>query len=124
MTAHIFNEHLDPNYPATLSEATITGILRDELGWDGVVITDDMGMGAITQNYGFETATELSVKAGADILAYAINSSVFDPTIPARAVRVVRGMVERRDIPESRIDQSYQRIMQLKARLGQECGSR
>src|SRR5512136_791325 len=80
MTAHIFNEHLDPDYPATLSYPTISGILRERLGWDVVVITDDMGMGAITQYYGFETAIELAVKAGADILAYANNSSIFDPT--------------------------------------------
>jgi beta-N-acetylhexosaminidase len=118
MTAHIFNAHLDPDYPATLSEPTITGILREQLGWDGVVITDDMGMGAITQYYGFEAATELAVKAGADILAYANNSTVFDPTIPARAFQVVKGMVESGVINESRIDHSYRRIMRLKARLG------
>jgi beta-N-acetylhexosaminidase len=114
MTAHIFNAHLDPDYPATLSEPTITGILREQLGWDGVVITDDMGMGAITQYYGFEAAIERAVKAGADILAYANNSSVFDPTIPARAVAVIRRLVESGAISESRIDQSYRRIMRLK----------
>jgi beta-N-acetylhexosaminidase len=117
MTAHIFNAHLDPTYPATLSYPTITGLLREELGWDGVVITDDMGMGAITQSYGFEAAVELAVKAGADILAYANNSAVFDPTIPARACAVIKGLVEGGAIPESRIDQSYRRIMRLKARL-------
>jgi beta-N-acetylhexosaminidase len=119
MTAHIFNAHLDPDYPATLSESTITGILRKKLGWDGVVITDDMGMGAITQYYGFETAIELAVTAGADILAYANNSSVFDPTIPARAVGVVKRLVENGVITESRIDQSYRRIMRLKNRIAQ-----
>lgn len=119
MTAHIFNAHLDPDYPATLSQPTITGILRDQLGWDGVVITDDMGMGAITQYFGFETAIELAVKAGADILAYANNSSVFDPTIPARAFYVVKGLVESGVIKPSRIDQSYRRIKRLKERLMQ-----
>jgi beta-N-acetylhexosaminidase len=117
MTAHIFNANLDPVYPATLSCATITGLLRIELGWDGVVITDDMGMGAITQYYGFETAVELTIKAGADILAYANNSSVFDPTIPARAFAVIKGLVEDGVLGESRIDESYRRIMRLKARL-------
>jgi beta-N-acetylhexosaminidase len=83
-----------------------------------VVITDDMGMGAITQHYGFEMAAELAVVAGADILAYAINSADgFDPTIPARAFRVIKGLVESGVIPESRIDQSYRRIMRLKERL-------
>ena len=117
MTAHIFNAHLDPDYPATLSQSTITGILREQLRWDGVVITDDMGMGAITQYFGFETAIELAVKAGADILAYANNSPVFDPTIPARAFQVIKGLVENEVIKSSRIDQSYRRIMRLKERL-------
>jgi beta-N-acetylhexosaminidase len=115
MTAHIFNAHLDPDYPATLSQPTITGILRDQLGWDGVVITDDMGMGAITQYYGFEMAAELAVRAGADILAYAVNSADgFGPTIPARVFQVIKGLVETGAIPESRIDASYGRIMRLK----------
>jgi beta-N-acetylhexosaminidase len=117
MTAHIFNAHLDPEYPATLSYPTITGILREQLGWDGVVITDDMGMGAITQRFGFELAVELAVKAGADILAYANNSSVFDPTIPARALGVIKGLVENGVIEESRIDESYRRIMRLKSQI-------
>ncbi len=117
MTAHIFNANLDPDYPATLSQPTITGLLRQDLGWDGVVITDDMRMGAITQYYGFETAIELAIKAGADILAYANNSSVFDPTIPARAFAVIKSLVESGVINESRINQSYRRIMGLKARL-------
>lgn len=119
MTAHIFNAHLDPGYPATLSTPTITGLLREQLGWEGVVITDDMGMGAITQYYGFETAIERSILAGADILAYANNSPAFDPTIPRRAFEAIRGLVESGVIPESRIDQSYRRIMRLKVRLGE-----
>jgi beta-N-acetylhexosaminidase len=119
MTAHIFNAHLDTEYPATLSSPTITGLLREQLGWDGVVITDDMGMGAITQYYGFETAIELAIQAGADILAFANNSSVFDPTLPRHAFEVLKGLVDSGVIQESRIDQSYRRIMRLKARLGQ-----
>jgi beta-N-acetylhexosaminidase len=117
MTAHIFNAQLDAEYPATLSHSTITGLLREQLGWEGVVITDDMGMGAITQYYGFETAIGRAIQAGADILAYANNSSVFDPTIAARAFAVIKGLVDSGVIKESRIDQSYRRIMRLKARL-------
>jgi len=119
MTAHIYNANLDPNYPATLSHSTITGLLREQLGWDGVVVTDDMGMGSITQYYGFDLAIALAIGAGADILAYANNSSVFDPTIPARAFAVIKGLVEQGVITESRIDQSYQRITQLKERLAE-----
>jgi beta-N-acetylhexosaminidase len=117
MTAHIFNANLDSVYPATLSHSTITGILREQLGWDGVVITDDMGMGAITQYYGFEEAIRLSIEAGADILAYALQKPAFDPTIPARAIAEIKRLVEVGAISEARIDESYRRIMRLKARL-------
>jgi beta-N-acetylhexosaminidase len=117
MTAHIFNANLDPLYPATLSPATVTGILREQLGWDGVVMTDDMGMGAITEEFGFETALRLAIEAGVDILAYANNSSVFDETIPTRAFAEIKRLVETGAIPESRIDRSYRRIMALKSQL-------
>ncbi|HSM56313.1 MAG TPA: glycoside hydrolase family 3 protein [Candidatus Sulfomarinibacteraceae bacterium] len=117
MTAHLFNAHLDPNNPATLSYPTITGLLREEMGWDGVVISDDMGMGAITQHYGFETAIERAIRAGVDILAFANNGTLFDPTIPARAFWTIKQLVNRGAIEESRIDDSYRRILRLKARL-------
>jgi beta-N-acetylhexosaminidase len=117
MTAHIFNARLDPALPATLSSRTITGILREQLGFDGVVISDDMGMGAVANNYGFETAIQSAIEAGIDILAYANNGRVFDPDLPARALRVIEGLVERGVVGESRIDQSYRRILRLKARL-------
>jgi beta-N-acetylhexosaminidase len=115
MTAHIFNANLDPKYPATLSKAVITGILREQLQYDGVVISDDMQMGAIRQYYGLEEAIELAILAGVDILAFA-NNTVYDPTIGARAFDIIRQLVENRKITEQRIDESYQRVMQLKAR--------
>ena len=117
MTAHIFNAHLDAAYPATLSQLTITGILRDQLGWDGVVITDDMGMGAITQHYGFERPSSWRSWRGPISWPTPSTAQIFDPTIPARAFRVIKGLVESGVIPESRIDQSYRRIMRLKERL-------
>jgi beta-N-acetylhexosaminidase len=120
MTAHVFNAALDPDYPATLSQPTIMGLLREQLSWDGVVMSDDMGMGAITEHFGFETAIELALKAGVDILAFANNSTVFDPTIPARAFQAVKTLVETGAIEASRIDESYQRIVRLKERLAQE----
>lgn len=116
MTAHIFNANLDPQYPATLSKKIITGILRQQLGYDGVVITDDMQMGAIRQYYGFEQAVELAVDAGVDILAIA-NNLVYEPDAGIRAIAIIKQLVKDGKIPEQRIDESYQRIMRLKARL-------
>ena len=115
MTAHIFNAHLDPDYPATLSYKTITGILREQLGWDGVVISDAMEMRAITDLYGFEQAIVLAVGAGVDILQYGNDGD--DPTLVGRVVETIRQHVESGAIPESRIDQSYLRVQDLKKRL-------
>jgi beta-N-acetylhexosaminidase len=71
MTAHVFNRRLDHRHPATLSRATITGLLRRELGWTGVVVSDDLRMGAIEQHYGLDEAAVLALEAGVDMLLIA-----------------------------------------------------
>jgi beta-N-acetylhexosaminidase len=116
MTAHIFNANIDPVYPGTLSEATINGLLRTQLGYDGVVITDDMQMGAISQYFGFDRAIELAVLAGSDIISVA-NTLTYDPNAAERAFDAVMTAVGRGSVTEERIDQSYRRILLLKARL-------
>ena len=113
MTAHVFNAALDPEYPATLSKATIDGILRGELGYDGVVISDDMQMGAIRKHYGFEEAVVKAIEAGVDILAIA-NNSVFEEDVVARTVDIIRRAVETGRLDVERIDRSYRRIQALK----------
>jgi beta-N-acetylhexosaminidase len=114
MTAHIFNANLDPDLPATLSHKTITGLLREQLRFDGVVISDDMQMHSITDYYSFETAIELVVKAGVDIMNIGTNM-LYGPDTVSRAIAAIRGLVDRGEIPIERIDQSYSRIMRLKA---------
>ena len=116
MTAHVFNANLDSEYPATLSRPTITGILREELGYDGVVISDDMQMGAIADHYGFEIAIQKSIEAGVDILAIA-NNSVYEEDIAARTVALIKRLVQDGRTDEARINESYQRIRQLKSKL-------
>ena len=116
LTAHVFNARLDPDHPATLSHATITGILRDRLGFDGVVLSDDMQMGAIRDAYGYPDAVRLAINAGVDILTIA-NQQVFEEGIVASTIELVAGMVERGEITEARIDESWRRIQAFKARL-------
>ncbi len=116
MTAHIFNSKLDPDLPATLSKPIITDILRRNLGYDGVVISDDMQMGAITQFYGLETALQKTIEAGVDIISFA-NNLVYEPDIVARAIAIIKRLVLKGTIDVDRIDQSYQRISRLKKRL-------
>src|SRR5204863_3069304 len=92
MTAHVFNAKLDPDYPATLSKPTLTGILREELHYGGVVITDDMQMGAIRELYGFETAIQKTIEAGVDIIAIA-NNLVYEADAAARTFAVIKRLV-------------------------------
>ena len=116
MTAHIFNANLDPDYPATLSKKIITGLLRDKLGYDGVVITDDMTMGAITEFYGRDEGIRLAILAGADILLFG-NNIAHDDQIVGKAHAAIRRMVDDGIIPSQRIEESFARIMKLKATL-------
>lgn len=116
MTGHLFNAHLDPTYPATLSKATITGLLRGQLEFDGVVITDDMQMGAIRQEYTFAEAARLAILAGADILLYG-NNLVYDEHLAERLHATILAMVDRGQISRERITRSYRRIVSLKRRL-------
>ncbi len=116
MTAHIFNEKLDPVWPATLSSRVTGGILRGNMGYAGVVVSDDMQMNAIRQHYGLETAIERAILAGVDILVFA-NNSVFEEDIASRAITIIEKLVREGKIPAGRIDESCARIMKLKEKL-------
>ena len=117
MTAHIFQRNLDPDLPATLSKRIISGLLREEIGYDGVVMTDDLCMKAIADNYGFETALEYSLNAGADILLIA-NNETYDPDMVPKTVETIAGLVRTGRVSEYRIDEACRRIAQLKGRIG------
>ncbi|MFH1615702.1 MAG: beta-N-acetylhexosaminidase [Planctomycetota bacterium] len=116
MTAHVFNAKLDEEYPATLSSKIIDGILRKQLGYDGVVISDDMQMGAIAEYFGFDKAVEVAIKAGVDIILIA-NNSVYDDKAARRTGELIKKLVESGEISTERINTSYRRIVKLKQRL-------
>jgi len=116
MTAHVFNANLDPDYPATLSRATVTGILRKELGYDGVVLSDCLQMRAISDYYGFETAIQKAIEAGVDMILFA-NNSVYEEDIAARAIALVKRLIEDGAVSAARIEKSYRRICRLKSGL-------
>ena len=117
MTAHIYNAKLDEQYPATLSHRTITGLLREEMGYDGVVMTDDMQMKAITAHYSYPKAVELAVRAGADIITVG-SGMLYGVNTAARTVAIIRDLVRSGAVPAARIEQSYERIMRLKGGIG------
>ena len=114
MTGHIFNRALDPSYPATLSRATVEGVLRGELGFGGVVISDDLTMGAIQGNYRLADAVVLAVEAGVDMLTIGHPQAVSEMD---RVVGALVAAVESGRLSEARIDASYERIRALRSRL-------
>lgn len=116
MTAHIINRNWDTTFlPATLSANVVTGMLRNLLGFKGVVFSDDMQMHAISQNYGFEKSLELCINAGVDIVMYGNNVSKKDKPVSASEVhQAIRQLVTDGKISEKRINEAFGRIITLK----------
>ena len=113
MTAHVINRKLDSSgLPASLSPK-ITSYLRDTLEFDGVIVTDDLAMGAIVSQYSFEKAVRMAVIAGADLLCLSNNGGTYDVNMVPRAVKVIKQMVENGEITEERIRQSAERVRDI-----------
>ncbi|MFD1735439.1 glycoside hydrolase family 3 N-terminal domain-containing protein [Bacillus salitolerans] len=111
MTAHIYFPTIEYEYgvPATLSKRIITGLLREELGFDGVVTTDCMEMNAISQTIGVERGSVEAIKAGVDLImvSHRFNWQV-------RTMNEIIKSVHNGEIAEEHIDQALARIMKLK----------
>lgn len=117
MTAHIINKNIDENYPATLSPLFIKNILREKLEFEGVVISDDMQMGAIADNYGFEESVIRAINAGCDMLIISNNNNIYDESIPYKASNVIFKAVKEGRISFERITESFYHITELKKKL-------
>ncbi len=113
MTAHVVNNTLDSIYPATLSKKIIAGTLRKDWGFDGLLFSDDLQMNAVNDIYEFEEIIKLSINAGVDILVCG-NNLKYDKTIPKRAVETIVSLIEKGEVSENRIKESYNRIMRFK----------
>jgi beta-N-acetylhexosaminidase len=115
MSAHIVNRKLDAEgHPGTLSDAILDGILRKQLGFDGVVFSDDMQMHAITRHYGLEQAITLAINAGIDIMTFSNNIDQSEERTVDKVHRIIKDLVRSGKIPNERIEESYRRIMALK----------
>ncbi|MEA2574281.1 MAG: beta-N-acetylhexosaminidase [Chloroflexia bacterium] len=121
MTAHIFNSRLDPNHPATLSYRTITNLLREQLGFWGVVLSDDMQMKAISSHYSLQQALGLSISAGVDMITMT-PARAYQTDLASRAIDIIKGFVLSGAISETRIEESYTRIKRLKEQLARRTG--
>ena len=109
MATHTMYPALDAKNPASLSPAILQGLLREELAYDGVIVTDDLEMGAISRHYGFDRAGVEAILAGADLVLvchdYAHETAVYDGLLKA---------VKSGEISKDRLDASVQRIVKAK----------
>lgn len=111
MTAHIAVPALDqPDVPATLSRAIVTGLLRDQLGFEGLISTDALEMGGIAKGFGVGEAAVRAIEAGNDVLLM--------PPDPDAAIRAVAAAVKSGRISRKRIDESVERVLGAKVRVG------
>lgn len=109
MTAHLLLPALDAQFPATLSKPILTGLLRDELGFEGLVVTDALVMQAIADRYGPYEAPLLAFEAGADVLLM--------PADPVGAIEAICEAVRVGRIPQERLHGSLERIWRAKLRI-------
>ncbi len=118
MTAHVFNAKLDKNFPATLSKSITYDILRQDLKYDGFIISDDLHMGAIADNFELELAIEKALNAGVDMLMFSNNSpKAYDSEIVPKAINIIKKLLKEGKITEEQIDAAYNRIVALKSSL-------
>jgi beta-N-acetylhexosaminidase len=110
MTAHVFNKQLDSKYPATLSRKINQELLREQLGFHGVIISDDMQMKAISAHYSLKQAVTLAINAGVDILLFG-NQLAHNPT--KEIVDTIISQIKAGKISLSRIKEANERIANL-----------
>ena len=117
MVAHVFNKKLDATYPATLSAKTVNGILRKKLGFQGVVITDDLQMGAISKKYGLKNTIKLAVNAGDDILLFGNQLDPNKTVSTKKLVDTIMLLVKSDEIKLETIKRANARVSKLKKKL-------
>lgn len=119
MTAHIYVPALDeePDRPATLSPSVLQGLLREQMGFQGLIATDSLGMLGITSRYDLPTATSLAFEARADLLLFGHDPG-HPPAEQRAAYEQLLDLVKEGSIPMSRLDDSVRRILRVKLRRG------
>ena len=116
MVSHNFHNELDKKYPATLSKSIIRGLLRGEMGFTGIVISDDPQMKAISEQYDLETILELMINAGVDIFCFG-NNLIYDPNIVKKVHLIIKRLFDENKISENDLKQSYQRVIKIKSMI-------
>lgn len=116
MTAHVVNNDLDPDIPATMSSKIINNILRKQIGFDGLVFSDDLQMKAVNAMFDFKTILKNAINAGVDILVTG-NNLEYKEDFADEALKLIVTMVNNGELQQERIKQSYDRIIKVKKEL-------
>lgn len=116
MLGHVVHRDMTGDLPASLSPAVVN-LLRNDIGWDGVIVTDDMQMRAVEDMYSPEEAIALAVEAGADVLLLG-NNLRHDPLTARKAHAALMELVADGRVTRERIRESYERVMKLKREAG------
>ena len=117
MTAHVFNRRLDDRYPATLSRPTIDGLLRGVLGFKGVVVSDDLRMGAIEKQYGIGEAAVLALDAGVDVLLIVEDRLPDGSSATQLALAAIREALAKGSLDPARVEAAVDRVRAFRARV-------
>lgn len=117
MVSHIFNSNFDNQYPASLSKKTIKGILKDEIGFKGVVVSDDYDMGAILNNYSLKETVVSAVNSGVNLMIFSGNLKRKNRNVSSKIHKIIKHEIKKGNIKQEDIDNSYIKIMALKSQL-------
>ena len=112
MTAHVLYPRIDPHYPATLSKRILADLLREDFGFEGVIISDGMAMGALAKNFSVSDSLRLMIEAGLDLILVHSRYDLVDLKL-----EMLR-LFYRGEITEKQIDEGVERILKLKLRYG------
>jgi len=117
MTAHVVTEAFDDERPATLSPTVLTGLLREELGYDGLIVTDSMDMDGVKAGWGREEAAVRALAAGADVIvAVSKGEDAFDEQV--RTVEALADSIRSGEVPAERVESALRRVFEAKRRVG------
>jgi beta-N-acetylhexosaminidase len=113
MTTHIYNAKLDSEHPSTLSKKVLTGILKEQIGFTGLIVSDDMQMKGITDRYGLDQAVILAINAGVDLLCFG-NNLAKEPIGSKDLVEFLERGLEKKLLTEEQLINKYNRIIEFK----------
>jgi len=118
MVGHILNQNVDKDYPATLSPKFLQNLLKEEINFEGVIISDDLQMGAIKKHFSLEEAIIKAINAGCDLVLFSNNVDEYDEALPYKVHKIIFEAVKAGKLSKERIFQAYEKIINLKKEFG------